>query len=80
MKQSLNNKKHFLKNAIARHCACDIQNFKSRAWRNKYKSRNVSFNTRRNLLNVVLHKDFSSIIWHKINKTKNSPAMNENYI
>ena len=30
-------KKHFLKNTniFTRHCACDIQNLKSRAWRNK---------------------------------------------
>ena len=56
-KNEAGNTKHFLKNTniFTRHCACDKQNLKSRA----FKLRNVSLiNTRGNLY-VVLHKDFS---------------------
>ena len=58
-KNEADNTKPFLKNTdiFTRHCACDIQNLKSRAWRNKFKSRLLDI--RRNLLYVVLHKDFS---------------------
>ena len=34
-------------------------------------------NTRRNLFYVVLLKDFSNNIWHKINEINSGPAINE---